>query len=85
MEASLADDLGGERVGVLAERDLDLVGAVDDVGVGQQVAVGVDHERGAGRSAAAALLGAEGAERDVLLGLLGLLGLTKATPGALAR
>ncbi len=47
------DDLGGVGGVGGAELDLDLVGAFDHVVVGEDVAVGVDHEAGAGRRAAA--------------------------------
>ena len=66
-----ADDLGVEGLAVLAaDPDGDLIGALDDVGVGEDVAVGIDHEAGPGRGAA--LRGAEGIERRGLGLLLGL-------------
>ena len=45
-----ADDLSVDRL-LVAESDRDLAGAVDDVLVGQDVAVLVEHESGAGRLA----------------------------------
>ena len=62
-----ADRLGGVRV---AERHLDLCRAVDDMGVGEDVAVVVDHEAGARRGPAAAA--PEGIERRGPRGRLGL-------------
>ena len=54
VEASLADELGVERVAVLAEADGERRRALDDVLVGDDVALGVDQEAGAGAAAVAA-------------------------------
>ena len=51
----LADELGRDRVALLAEADGELVGVLDDVVVGDDVARRVDDEAGAGRGLAAAL------------------------------
>ena len=62
----LADDLRAHGLGavLVAERDLDLVRAVHDVGVGEDVPGVVDHEAGAGRrvptAAAEGVRGARG-------------------------
>ena len=65
--------VGADHLGVIAgfgvaEFDLDPIGAFDHVVVGQHVALGVDHEAGAGGGAAAFLFGfAEGREGFGLL------------------
>jgi hypothetical protein len=67
-----ADLLGGVGLRAVAELHVDLVGARDNVVVGEDVAVGVDHEPRAGGGSTALRLSEETERRRLLRSQLGL-------------